>query len=174
MSHSWWIDLDGVRCGLNYVLVHFEIAKTHLSEFHCYFNLICAALECGQDWQRQCSVSTDVCTWASCWECTNFLCTSDSTCHFLIMVWFPRFLLSFFFFTLHHQREEVKMPLHMPLQILEEKKHWLKAQETVNHILREIYLSSFFLKHADASMLSCLWQDNNTFLSIWKIFFFSL
>lgn len=101
-----WTEM-GVRCGLNYMLVHFKIAKTHLSEFHCYFNLICAALECGQDWQRQCSISRDLCTWATCWEYTNFLRTSDSPCHFLIMVWFLE-SFSVFFFTCIIKGKQVK------------------------------------------------------------------
>lgn len=49
VSPSWWMDCDGVRCRLNCVLARSEIAKTHPSEFHCYFNLRAALLWSGDE-----------------------------------------------------------------------------------------------------------------------------
>ncbi len=169
-----WTEM-GVRCGLNYMLVHFKIAKTHLSEFHCYFNLICAALECGQDWQRQCSLSRDLCTWATCWGYANFLHISDSQWNFLIMVWFPEPFSLFSVFYLHHQREASKK-CHYTCHYKSQRKNnidWRPRGLWITYWGRFISAASSWHMQTPACCPVCA-KKIMAFLSIWKHILFHL
>lgn len=85
---SRWATAGDVWVDVGCIMSRFCLKRLRLSEFSAISAIVCA-LECGHDWQRKCSIWRDLCTWPTVWECTNALCTSDSACHFLIMVCFP-------------------------------------------------------------------------------------
>lgn len=163
-----WAEM-GLDVGWTMCWFTLKLLKTHLSVFHCYFNLICAALECGQDWQRQCGISRDLCTCAICWECTNFFCPSDSPYYFLIMGWFPE-SFSLFFTCIIKQEASKKCHYKSPRK---NNIDWRPRGLWITYWGRFVPAASSWHTQTPACCPVCA-RKIMAFLSIWKTYFVSL